>query len=205
MAPTESGTYRVLEHDRGGPELLVVEVGTEEPIYVQGSGYEEPLASTVEELRPGYRVAATIEWAAEGRPFFTECTIGTRTLFEFVDGTPDIYEQARETFEEGVHERMPIHSNVTYSTDGDPNGVLYTVAKQDGETDIFAEFRSGRMTLEPMIDKLRDGGEEPPFEVFVVRPESEPFVVVQLTLQKGGLLADTIRDEYDCPRQAVLQ
>ena len=95
---------------------------------------------------------------------------------------------------------MPIASNVTYDTDGEPNGALYTVAKQQDETDVFADLSTGRMTLEPMIDKLADGDEAPPYEVFVIRPERAPFVVVFLTLQKGGLLANTIREEYDCPR-----
>ncbi|WP_136716499.1 DUF6663 family protein [Halorientalis salina] len=202
MAATESGTYRVFESDRGGEgeELLLVEKGDEEPIYVQRSGYYEPLQSTVQELEPGYLVDATLAWSGEGDPSFAELDIETRTLFEFVDGVPDIFEQAKETFEQGKREGMPIYSNVTYGTDSEANGVIYTFAKQGDEKDIFAEFKDGRMTLEPMIDKLGDGDEEPPFEVFVIRPESTQFLVVYLTLEKDGLLANTIRDEYDCPR-----
>ncbi|MFB6179842.1 MAG: DUF6663 family protein [Halorientalis sp.] len=200
MAATESGTYRVFESDRGGEELLLVEKGHEEPIYVQASGYYEPLQSTVQELQAGYLVSATLAWSGEGDPSFAELEIETRTLFAFVDDISDIFEQAKETFEQGKREQMPIYSNVTYGTDGQPNGVLYTFAKQTDEKDIFAEFQTGRMTLEPMIDKLSEGGEDPPYEVFVIRPESTMFLVVYLTLEKGGLLADTIRDEYDCPR-----
>lgn len=200
MAATESGTYRVFESDRGGEELLLVEKGDEEPIYVQTSGYYEPLQSTVQELEPGYLVDATLAWSGEGDPSFAELDIEARTLFEFVDGVPDIFEQAKETFEEGKREGMPIYSNVTYGTDSEANGVIYTFAKQGDEKDIFAEFQDGRMTLEPMIDKLGDGDEEPPFEVFVIRPESTQFLVVYLVLEKDGLLANTIRDEYDCPR-----
>jgi len=200
MAATESGTYRVFESDRGDDGWLLVEKGTEEPIYVRGSDYESPLAETVADLRPGYLVNATLEWPPEGDPAFADLAVRTETLFEFVDGVPDIFEQAETTFEQGRQEGMPIHSNVTYSTDGDPNGVLYTFAKQDGEKDIFAEFRDGRMTLEPMIDRLGEGGEDPPYEVFVIRPEDTLFIVVYLTLDEGGLLPNTIRDEYGCPR-----
>ena len=208
MAATESGTYRVFESDREregsdvGDEWLLVKKGEQEPTYVQASGYYEPLQSTVQELEPGYLVEATLAWSGEGDPSFAELSIETRTLVEFVDGVPDIFEQAKETFEQGKREHMPIYSNVTYDTDGGANGVLYTFAKQNGEKDIFTEFQDGRMTLEPMIDKLGDGDEEPPFEVFVIRPEETKFLVVYLTLEKDGLLANTIRDEYDCPRTA---
>lgn len=200
MAATESGTYRVFESDRGDSELLLVERDAEEPTYVRADGYDEPLASTVAELRPGYLVDATLDWGTDGPPAFADLEIRTRTLFAFVDGTPDIFEHARETFEEGKREHMPIGSNVTYGTDGEANGVIYTVAKQRGEQDVFADLSTGRMTMEPMIEKLRDGDAAPPYEVFVIRPADEPFVVVYLALEKGGLLADTIRDEYDCPR-----
>jgi hypothetical protein len=200
MAATESGTYRVFESDRGDEEWLLVEKGTEEPIYVQAAGYEGPLAETVADLEPGYLVDATLEWPPDGDPRFADIEIQTRTLFEFIDGVPDIFEQAETTFEEGKHEHMPIASNVTYSTDGEANGVIYTFAKQEGEKNIFEEFRDGRMTLEPMIDRLGEGGEEPPYEVFVIRPEDTLFHVVYLTLEKDGLLANTVRDEYDCPR-----
>jgi hypothetical protein len=36
--------------------------------------------------------------------------------------------------------------------------------------------------------------------VFVVRPVEERFVVVYLAIEAGGLLADTVREEFDCPR-----
>lgn len=202
MPTTESGTYRVYRDDHGGDNLRLLESGSEQLVDVQSTGYDDPLQSTVDDLRRGYLVEATLEWPPEGAPSFTDLSTETRTLFEFVDGTPDIFEQARETYEEGKLERMPIYSNVTYNTDGDPNGVIYTFAKQDHEKDIFAEFKNGQMTLEPMIEKLADGDADPPYEVFVIRPESPPFLVVYLTLEKGGLLPNTIREEYDCPRPA---
>lgn len=199
MATTETGTYRVFDSDRGDGEWLLVETDSEEPVYVTKSGYDDSLRAAVDALHPGYLVTADLDWTGEPSPTFADVTVETRTLFEFVE-CEEIFEQAKEVFEEGRREQMPIASNVTYDTDGEENGALYTVAKQRDEKDVFADFATGRMTLEPMIRKLGDGGEEPPYEVFVIRPEKAPFVVVFLTLEKGGLLANTIRDEYGCPR-----
>jgi len=200
MAATESGTYRVLPGPGGAEERTLLEVGTEEPIRVRADGYEDPLQATVDDLDPGNLVDATVEWPAEGTPGFAAVTVESETLFEFVDDADHVFERAERTFERGKRERSAIASTVTYGTDGDPNGALYTVAKQGGETDLFEEFRDGRKTLEPLIEKLADGGADPPHEVFVIRPLEEPFVVVFLAIDRGGLLADTIRDEYDCPR-----
>ncbi|MFB6164562.1 MAG: DUF6663 family protein [Haloarculaceae archaeon] len=201
MAATESGTYRVFESDRDGPDLLLVERGSEEPLSVRTEGYDEPLASTVAGLRPGNLIDATLSWGAEGPPAFAEVDVRTETLFAFVDGVPDVFEEARTTFEQGKREHMPIYSNVTYDPDGEPNGAIYTVAKQQGETDVFADLSTGRLTMEPMLEKLGEGGAEPPYEAFVLRPVDDPFVVVYFVLEKGGQLAETMRREYDCPRE----
>lgn len=199
MPATESGTYRVLPGTRGDEELTLLERGTEEPIYVRADGYDDALQATVDDLRPGNLIAATVEWPAEGTPALTEVTVETETVFEFVDDADHVFEQAEQTFQQGVREQMPISANTTYSTDGDPNGALYTFAKQDGEKDIFAELRDGRMTLEPMLDRLGDGDAHPPYEVFVIRPVEARFIIVFLTVDPGGLLPNTIRDEYDLP------
>lgn len=200
MPATESGTYRVLPGTRGDDELTLLERGIEEPIYVRATGYDDALQTTVDDLRPGNLIAATVEWPAEGTPALTGVTVETETVFEFVDDADHVFEQAEQTFQQGVREQMAISANTTYSTDGDPNGALYTFAKQDGEKDIFAELRDGRMTLEPMLDRLGDGDAEPPYEVFVIRPVDARFIIVFLTVDPGGLLPNTIRDEYDLPR-----
>jgi hypothetical protein len=200
MPATESGTYRVLPGTRGDDELTLLERGTEEPIYVRATGYDDALQTTVDDLDPGNLVRATVEWPPEGRPALTEVAVETETVFEFIDDADHVFEQAEQTFEQGVREQMPISANTTYSTDGDPNGALYTFAKQDGEKDIFAEFRDGLMTLEPMIDRLGDGNADPPYEVFVIRPVDARFIIVFLTIEPDSLLPNTIRDEYDRPR-----
>ena len=202
MPATESGTYRVLpgSPETGTGDLTLLERGTEEPIFVRADGYDDDLQATVDDLGPGNLIAATVEWPAEGRPVLTEVTVETETVFEFVDDADHVFEQAERTFEQGLREQTPIAANTTYSTDGEPNGALYTFAKQDGEKDIFAELRDGRMTLEPMIDRLGDGDAEPPYEVFVIRPVEARFVIVFLTVEPESLLPNTIRDEYDRPR-----
>lgn len=196
MSATESAVYRVLpgEPDRDG--LALLKQGTEEPVYVRADGYHDTRQTAVDAIGPGHLVDATLEWPADGKPALTDLTVETNTCFEFIDDADHIFEQAKRTFEQAKREHMAIGSQVTYSTDGEPNGALYTFTKQDSEKDIFAEFRNGRMTLEPMIEKLEAGGGEPPFEVFVIRPTEPPFLVVFLTLKKDGLLANTIRDEY---------
>ncbi len=200
MPATESGTYRVLPGPPDSERLVLLERWSEDPVTVRTGGYEEPLATTIGGLEPGNLVEATLAWPPEGAPAVTDLSVATRTLFAFVDGADHVFEKASETFEAGQRERAAIASTTTLTTDGEPNGALYTIAKQGGGTDVFAELRDGRRTLEPMVEKLGEGGAEPPHEVFVIRPLEEPFVVVYLALDRGSLLADTVRDEFDCPR-----
>jgi hypothetical protein len=200
MPATESGTYRVLPGPPDSDGVTLLERWSEEPVTVRAAGYGDPLASTVAGLDPGNLVEVTLDWPAEGRPALSELSVVSETLFAFVGDADHVFEKAEETFREGQRDHAAIASTVTYDTDGQPNGALYTIAKQRGGTDVFAEFRDGRRTLEPMVEKLGEGGAEPPYEVFVVRPVKERFVVVYLAIEAGGLLADTVREEFDCPR-----
>jgi hypothetical protein len=201
MPASESGTYRVLPGSPAADGLILLERWAEDPVTVRADGYDEPLASALGDLQPGNLVEATLEWPAEGNPTVADLSVATGTLFVFLDGADHVFEKAEETFEEARRERAPIASTTTYRTDGTPNGALYTIAEQGGGTDVFAEFREGRRTLEPMVEKLGEGGAEPPYEVFVIRPVGEPFVVVSLAIEKGGLLANTVREEFDVPRE----
>jgi len=196
MPATESGIYRVLPGPPDADGLVFLDRDTEDPITVRPG--DAP--GTVEPLQPGHLVGATVEWPPEGDLTLRDVTVRTRTLFEFVGDADHVFEKAEETFEAARRDRRPIGSTVTYDTDGRANGALYTIAKQGGGTDIYEQFRDGRRTLEPMVEKLGDGGAEPPHEVFVIRPVEEPFVVVYLAIETGGVLADTVREEFDCPR-----
>jgi hypothetical protein len=89
-----------------------------------------------------------------------------------------------------------MNSRVTYNTDNEANGVLYTFAEQAGSRDLFSEFRDGLKPLEPLIARAAQPEEvDPPFSVFVIDPE-EPFVVVYIVLDPDGLLDETVRDTY---------
>jgi hypothetical protein len=200
MPATESGIYRVLPGPPGSESHTLLERWSEEPVTVRAAGEDGPPAAAADGLRPGYLVETTLDWPAEGPPSVVDLSVRRETLFEFVGDADHVFEKAEETFAAGRRDRAGIASTVTYDTDGQPNGALYTIAKQGGRTDVFVEFRDGRRTLEPMVEKLAEGGVEPPHEVFVIRPAEAQFVVVYLAIEKGGLLADTIREEFDCPR-----
>lgn len=227
MEVTTRGRFRVLDSPRKPAELLLIDVRTgggtaaaadavepdfEEayaPTYLTAEGYEGPLAATVGALRPGYLVEATLAWT-DGTPRFADIDLERRTLVEFVDGVTGIFEAARGTWREAEAAGEAMNSRVTRSTDGDPNGVLYTFAEQRGARDLFGEFRSGVLPLEPLLKRVNrtddgsagdEGGRAPAErEVFVMRPADEPFVLVYIVLRKEGLLADTVRSTYDCPR-----
>ena len=203
MAATTSGRFRVLDSPRDRPELLLVDLdgGAFEPTFVRTTGYEGDLAETVAALRPGYVVEATLAWDGDGTAAFADIAVERRTLVEFVDGITGTFEAARETWRAAEAAGEAMNSRVTRNTDGDPNGVLYVFAEQSGARDLFGEFRDGSLPLEPLLERVNEGrDEEEEREVFVMRPADEPFVIVYIALRKGGLLADTVRDTYDCPR-----
>ena len=195
MQPTTSGTFRVLPGREDG-EWLFLDVASAGPTYLPKTGHD---ADGVADLEPGYRVDATVEWRDD--PVVVDLGVRDRTLFEFVDGADTVFEAAQETWRDALADNTGMNADVTYGTDGDANGVVYTFAEQGGERDLFAEFRDGVRPLDPLVARLAEG-ENPPFEVFVIRPAAEPFVIVYLTIEKEGLLANTVRDTYDCPRSA---
>lgn len=198
MRPTTAGTFRVLASPREADELLFVDVTEYEPTYVPRSGHGD-LDDAVADLRPGFLVGATLEWD-DGDPLVVDLDVRKRTLFEFVDGATGIFEAATETWQRAVAEGEAMNSRVTRDTDGEANGVLYVFAEQSGARDLFDEFRSGVRPLEPLLERVNERDDENR-EVFVMRPADEPFVLAYIVLRREGLLADTMRDTYDCPRE----
>jgi uncharacterized protein YndB with AHSA1/START domain len=196
MSVRTSGVYRVLESPHDPEELLLLDVSSTDPTYVPKEGYEESFGERVAALEPGNRIEATIEWDPEGSPRLGDFEVLTRTRIEFVDGATGIFEAARETAEEAATEGEAMNSRVTKSTDGEDNGVCYTFAKQTGERDLYEEFKEGITPLEPLVARLGEGGADPPYDVFVIRPADESFVIVYLALERDGLLARTVRDTY---------
>jgi len=198
MRPTSEGRFRVYEDPHDAERVLLVPLDGEsyDPTAVETAGYEAPLADAVATLRPGNRVAATLAWE-DGDARFTELTVETETLVEFVPGASNIFEAAQDTWQEARREGVGVNSDVTYSTDGEPVGAVYTFAKQPGVRDVFSEFQEATRPLEPLLERV----EKPePYEVFVMRPVGEEFVVVYIVFDFDSLLADTVRDTYDCPR-----
>lgn len=200
MQTITEGQFRVL-----GPapertdDLLLLDRADHEPVRVAAEGYDD-MADTVAALRPGHLVDVTLAWE-DGDATFTDLEIERRTLFTYREGVSGLFEAALETMEEAHQENMGIHGRPTFSTDGEPNGAVYAVAQQSGERDVFEEIRRGAFPLEPLLDRL-DQHEDCAHEVFVFRPREHDFVVVYLVLHRDSILADTVRDTYDCPRPA---
>ena len=183
--PTE-GQFRVLP-GRDDAEWLLLDVESTDPTYVP-----QKLAPG---LAVGNRVRATISWDGEA-PVVDALTVETETTFEFVETDEPIFEAARECFERARADGEPMNSRVTYSTDNEPNGVVYTFAEQPGSRRLLVDFRDGAKPLDPLVARAARPDEvEPPFSVFVIDPE-EPFVVVYIVLDPDGLLDETVRDTY---------
>jgi hypothetical protein len=175
MQTTTAGQYRVLGDapDRDG--LLLLDRADHEPVLVTGEGYEDDLADAVDALRPGYLVDAELV-----------CVTG-------------LFEAALETMEEAHQEGLGVASRPTFSTDNEPNGAVYAFAEQPGERDVFEEIRTGALPVEPLVDRLDEEADDA-HEVFVFDPLEHDFVIVYLVLHRDSVLADTVRDTYDCPR-----
>ncbi|MFB6156036.1 MAG: DUF6663 family protein [Haloferacaceae archaeon] len=204
MDLTTSGRFRVLESPRAPSKLLLVDVAPEdpeapdayEPTVVDAAGYGEPLASTVADLEPGNVAEATLAWDA-GTARFTDLSVVRRSVVAFADDVTGVFEAATETWEAAVADGAGMNSRVTYDTDGEANGVLYVFAEQSGARDVFEEFRTGALPLEPLLARVNQNHDAGEREVFVMRPVDHPFVLVYIALRKGGLLAETVRDTYD--------
>ena len=180
------GQFRVLP-GRDDAEWLFLDVESTDPTYVP--------RKLAPEAAVGNRVSATISWDGEA-PVADALTVETETTFEFVETDEPIFEAAQECFERARADGEPMNSRVTYGTDNEPNGVVYTFAEQPGSRRLLVDFRDGAKPLDPLVARAAQPDEvEPPFSVFVIDPE-EPFVVVYIVLDPDGLLDETVRDTY---------
>ena len=194
--PTLGGPYRVLATTRDREEWLFIDPAGD-PTYVPFDGHGD-LSARVRGLRPGYRVDAEFDWD-DGRPVVREVDVLERSLFAFVPRADPVFEAARTCWQQAREAGEPMNSRVTYTTEGDPAGVVYVFADQPGQRDLFEEFRDGGKPLDPLVDRLADT-EEPPFEAFVLDAADGAFVTVYIVVEKDGMVADTVRDTYDLPR-----
>jgi hypothetical protein len=192
---TDDPAYRVLPApDADAVRLLDRE--TYEPVVTSTDGRDAPAA----DLRPGYLVDADLDWAT-ARPAVASLTVRRPTLYAFAERAEPIFEVAEETWHEARASGDSMASQVTRTTAGAVNVVVYVVGESDGGR-VFEEFRDGPRPLDPLVDRFNDREGAAPREVFVLDPADAAFVVVTITLTKGGQFADTMRDTYDCPRPA---
>lgn len=218
MTPATSGRYRVLGRPRDPTELLLVSVGTDDartpggtveegseptydPAYVETTGYEADLADDVASLAAGNLIDATLAWD-DGDPRFSSVDVVAESTFEFYDDVTGIFEAAKETWMVAEADNAAMNGRVTKNTDGEPNGALYTFAKQSGARDLFEEFHTGVTPLDPLVRRANEGESvaserEQPRAVFVLRPVDEPFLVVYVVFRRDGVLAETIRSTYE--------
>lgn len=184
--PRTDGPFRVLP-GRDDGEWLLLDVESADPTYVD--------RGALPDAEPGNLVAADLSWDGDD-PAVDAASVESETVFRFVRTDEPIFEAARTAFEEARAEGAAMNSRVTYGTDNEANGVLYTFADQAGSRDVFAEFRDGGKPLEPLVDRAaRADGVEPPFSVWILDPD-EPFVLVYIVLDPDGLLEETMRETY---------
>ncbi|AAG19207.1 MULTISPECIES: DUF6663 family protein [Halobacterium] len=198
MQTTTASQYRVLGDapDRDG--LLVLDRADYEPLRVTTGDAEGALDDTVAALRPGYLVDATLAWN-DGDARFTDVDIQRRTLLTFARGVSGLFEAALDTMADAHENGVGVTGRPTFNTDNEPNGAVYAFAQQPGERDIFTEIRTGRLPIEPLVDRLDEDAADA-HEVFVFDPLDHEFTIVYLVAHRDSVLADTVRDTYDCPR-----
>jgi hypothetical protein len=187
-------TYRVLRSPRDDGEFLLLDTETVDPVYAIATGYENDLAQVVETIGPGNTIRATFDWSGD-RPRFSSVERVTETVFSFASDATNVFEAAIECWHETESAGAAMNSRLTRSTDGEVNGVLYVFAQQTGERDLFSEFHDGIKPIGPLLDPI--DASDPPYEVFIVEPREEPFVLIYIVLEPNGILARTVRDTYE--------
>lgn len=189
---TETRPYRVLP----GPDpdtLRFLDRDRFETVVVPTGDQETPVG----DLRPGYLVEAALDWSAVD-PVVTDLSVVRPTLYAVADGIDPVFEVAEEVWADARVAGEGMASQLTRNTDGEVNGVCYVFA-EDSVGGRFAEFRDGARPVEPLVDRVNERDEPAPRELFIFRPPDKEFVIVVVTLEKGGHFAETLRDTYGLP------
>lgn len=194
MTADAGDEYRVVA--TGSDSITVLDRDAYDRTDIATTNEDDALADRIQGLRPGYRITATLSWQTDP-PTVDALTLDDTTLYTFKRGVSGLFEVALDTWETARQQGLGINSRVTYSNDGHPNGALYTFAAQSGERDLYDEFKRGTRPLDPLLDRVEA---QPPYEVFIFDPHAHEFVLVYIVLAKHSILADTVRDTYDCPR-----
>ena len=183
MTDYTEGPFRVLPGRRDG-ESLLLDVASADPVYVP--------CSSLPDVSVGNRIDGDLEWTGD-EPTLEATTVQTATRFRFRRTAEPIFEAASTCFETARATGDAMNSRVTYDTDRNPNGIVYTFAEQSAR-DLFAEFEDGTKPLEPLVARAAENA-DPPFSVWVLDPD-EPFVAVYIVLEPDGVLDRTMRDTY---------
>ena len=191
----DEGTYRVFP-GRDEETWRFLDRTMFETVSVPVDGHDVPVA----DLRPGYLVDATLDWASED-PTVRSLSVVRPTLYTFVDDADPVFEVAQSLWEETRAAGDGMNATQTYNTDNQVNGVCYVFADA-GQPSVFDEFRDGARPLEPLVDRVNDQAEtEPaPRELFALRPVDGAYTVVTITLTKDGRFAETLRETYERER-----
>ena len=184
MTRHTEGPFRVLP-GRADDEWLLLDVNSADPAYVP--------RSSLPEVAVGNLLSGDLSWDGE-EPSIADPVVRSETRFRFRRTDEPIFEAARTCFETARADGEAMNSRVTYDTDRNPNGVVYTFAAQPGSRALYAEFRDGSKPLDPLVARAGEGS-EPPFSVWVLESD-EPFVVVYIVLDPDGLLERTMADTY---------
>jgi len=186
VPPITDGPFRVLP-GRTDDEWLLLEAKSADPTYID--------RAALPDVAVGNRVDADLSFE-DGEPVIESPVVESETTFRFVRTDEPVFEAAQNCFEAARAEGEAMNSRVTYSTDNEPNGVVYTFAEQPGSRDLFEEFRDGGKPLEPLVDRAAHPEDaDPPFSVWVLDPEAS-FVLVYIVLDPDGILEETMRDAY---------
>lgn len=180
------GPFRVLS-GRSDDEWLLLDVESADPVYIPCSS----LGSVT--VTVGNRIDGDLTWHGE-KPSLADVVVEETTKFRFRRTDEPIFEAATSCFETARASGDPMNARVTYDTDRNPNGVVYTFAAQPGQRDLFDEFENGTKPLEPLLARAAENA-EPPFSVWILEP-NDPFIVVYIVLDPGGRLDRTIQDTY---------
>ncbi len=150
------------------------------------------------DLRPGYLIDATLDWSTP-EPRLRSVDVVQPTLYAFADGVEPMFELAESAWRDARSAGEAMESRVAHDTDNEVVGVVYVFA-EGGDRGRLEEFRDGSRPLEPLVDRVDEERGPAPREVFVLRERDGEFTAVVVVFDKGGQLADTVRDTYDLSR-----
>ena len=200
-----SGTFRVYRVVEAVPQYNLQSVDSPTLYTVYQSGYDGSIQPSVEELRTGDRIEATLSGdpAAESEPWrltALERLDGVEMGFAVDAAPPDI---ARNVWVPGTSE--PIYVPLTQG--GETVGVCCLQPREPLPNGAFVpNVLAGLLPLEDHFRSIPEVG-EPATEALFVDPDppeassySMAYGVVLLFTESGRDLADRFRETYDCPR-----